>query len=1082
MQAGVEVAHALDGLELPADSAEFIRDAHAALLAGHAKACVEGLEQLGPVEGPAVPYLLGLAYLHRGDLYRAGAAFEVAAAADPRFFRARLQLARVSEAREDDERAAEVLREALQLQPDEPEAIAALARCYTRMGRLERAEALARRGLELDGTSPSLLRALADTVRAQGRHAEAVEALRHALPRAERDEAVHIALGRSLLELGLPDEARPVFEAVLRHNGDSTEALAGMAEALEREGDLSAAHGYVLRAMAAVPDRAELHLLHARINLATGRLDAAETSASMAATLDPDSADAVRLALRAARAQRRHADAADYALRLETLAPRDPEAVAARAVQELLEGRAEKAWTLVESVLEHADDAPELQLAAGCALLAIGRPAEAASRFKEVVRYRAGDQLAQRLLGLAYLCGHDPSTNAMGSLALLLNTGELPDEDDDDEATAVLEGDAMPAGFDHPGTGEIPRSVTGPIAPLVEAAVRKLLAEDPSPAPKRPWHNADPAASQEFPANPPSFAPRDAEPTRPDVDVLSPTPVERVTPRPPPRRTTDRERLPIFAPDATPAGASLELRASRDSLVDVSDVLHPLRRVLADDPGFSDLVGQVDALLANHDQPLGVAVVGPPGAGKTTFVNALIGRAVIPEDSAIPHRLRYGRSTGARIVYRDGRAERLPLEHLATRVEGLGPEDVAHIEVLLPVEELTRVSIIDAPDPFSESAASLVGIADAVVWLGGVDQGEAPWQEASDWLDAHPVAAIAAVTRADLADAAEQERRRTAAAAALGSRVGAVVVVSARQGLAGLETRDVATLRASGFTRLHKALKAQFFSRAEQIRGAAIAHRCDRVRSEARSRVVVRMARVATRAGEVEALAARIADDRDRFRHHTEAVALPQLKGALERALEECAGDLEEIRRDNPGSFGRIHLLDALRSRVRRGFAEAVGLVRETLDRALAGMVDGYFEAFEHIFPPHEDAAQAARIAGLQGIIESYRQLLLEEAFGRHEAYLDGWVDQAPLETLMESGGALAEPPEGDESLDLQGLVEELRVRGLRLELARTPKLEGLGDAIFDGLSEFLEETAAEQRVARIDLEMRLLEPLDRLT
>ncbi len=1082
MHAGLDVVRALDGLELPDDSAEFIRDAHAALVAGRARQCVEGLEQLGPEAGGAAAYLLGLAQLARGDLYRAGTAFEHATQADPKLFRARFQLARVCEAREDDQRAAEVLRAALQLQPDEPDAIGALARVYTRMGRLERAEALTRRGLELDAGSPTLLSALADALRAQGRHADAVAALRRALPRAEEEPEVHLGLGRLLLEIGQPDEARPIFEAVLRRNADSTEALAGMARALEREGHLSEAHGYVLRAMAAVPDRAELHLLHARINLATGRFDAAETSAAMAATLEPHNPEALRLAIRAATARRRFPEAAEYAARLLRQAPRDAQAVAAQALHEVLSSQAEAAWARIEPLLSRLDDAPDLQLAAGCALLAVGRAGEATDHFKEVVRLRDGDDLAQRLLGLAYRCEHDPSTNARFAVAHLLNTGEEPD-DEDDENTAVLEGEvAMPSRLGESSASDLPRNVTGPIAPLVEAAVKALLAEDqPSPA-ARPWSDAEAAPVPSVPDDPPSFTPRDAEPTRPDMDVPS---LPRGEAAPAPRRRAEdvQARLPIFAPDSQPPGVSLELRSARGALADVSELLHPLRRVLASEPAFSDLVARVEGMIETHDQPLVMAVLGRAGSGKTTFVNALIGQRIIPTGTTVPHRLRYGRRAAGRVLYRDGRAEMVPTEELAELVRRAEAGEVKQVEVLMPVEELTRVSIIDAPDPLAPEVAPLLRNADAVVWLGGVDQGEGAWREAAAWLDENPVAAIAVLTRADLVDADSLERGRLATRSVLGARVRAVVSVSSRRGLEGLRSRDIAALRASGFTRLHRALRSHFFSRAGLIRGDAVARRSDQIRGSARARLEARMARVEARAEAVGALAARVAQDRDRFRHHAAAVALPQLEGALERSLEECAGDLEEIRRENPGSFGRVHLLDALRGRLRRGFGEAVGAVRAGLDAELTGLVDDYFQAFDSIFRAQEDEAQRARIAGLQGIIDSYRQLLLEEVFGRHAAYLDGWVDQAPLETLIEADGALAEPPEGgDESIDLEGLVEELRGRGLRLEHARKPHLEGLGDAIFDGLAEFLEETAAEQRVVRVDLEKRLLEPLDRLT
>jgi len=120
-----------------------------------------------------VRFHLGLLYLDRGDLDQAGNELTAALAANPRYTRAALNLARVrfeqhrwAEARAGYER---VLADGL----DSCEIQTALAEVYDRLGETTEAQAAFARAAELDPDDAGLLRTRADWCERNGRHKEA---------------------------------------------------------------------------------------------------------------------------------------------------------------------------------------------------------------------------------------------------------------------------------------------------------------------------------------------------------------------------------------------------------------------------------------------------------------------------------------------------------------------------------------------------------------------------------------------------------------------------------------------------------------------------------------------------------------------------------------------------------------------------------------------------------------------------------------------------------------------------------------------------------------------------------------------
>ncbi len=145
-------------------------------------------------------------------------------------------------------------------------------------------------------------------------------------------------------------------------------------------------------------------------------------------------------------------------------------------------------------------------------------------------------------------------------------------------------------------------------------------------------------------------------------------------------------------------------------------------------PVLAPFEAELRARRRELDEPLRIALLGEFSAGKSTFLNALIGAAVSPmgvlPTTAHVHWLRHG-ERGARVV--DGRGaavvctiDAAPAVVERARASGAG---VDYVEVTWPAPRLARLELIDTPgfnagDPAHERAVrSAFAMADVALWL-----------------------------------------------------------------------------------------------------------------------------------------------------------------------------------------------------------------------------------------------------------------------------------------------------------------------------------------------------------------------------
>ncbi|BEL04917.1 dynamin family protein [Actinoplanes sichuanensis] len=195
----------------------------------------------------------------------------------------------------------------------------------------------------------------------------------------------------------------------------------------------------------------------------------------------------------------------------------------------------------------------------------------------------------------------------------------------------------------------------------------------------------------------------------------------------------------------------------------------------------SDAGQQVQQISNRLHDPLRVAIAGRLKAGKSTLVNALIGRRVAPtaagECTRVVTRFRYGPADRIDVVTRDGDRHSLPLDEDGMVPDRLGvaAARIAYVDVALTSDRLRDLTVVDTPGLASTDTAGSAR-AEAAVGIDDDSAGEVAAAEAVVYVFTQAV-------RAD--DVRALQAFHTASARLATSPINAIGVLSRIDTLAG---------------------------------------------------------------------------------------------------------------------------------------------------------------------------------------------------------------------------------------------------------------------------------------------------------
>jgi GTP-binding protein EngB required for normal cell division len=387
--------------------------------------------------------------------------------------------------------------------------------------------------------------------------------------------------------------------------------------------------------------------------------------------------------------------------------------------------------------------------------------------------------------------------------------------------------------------------------------------------------------------------------------------------------------------------------------------LDGLARALAD----LESVAAVADLAAERARPVRLAIVGEFNAGKSTFINALIGADVAPTGvlptTATLHHLRWAPDRFARISFVLGHEppERIvPLDEVRATLKTLDSTTIRRVELLMPLPFLVRVEILDtpgfnAPDlRHTQVARGAFEEADAAIWL--LDATQAMKQSEREVLEEAKRARLPVQMLVNKADrlAPDAIARVMASVDEALTETGIPswappLALSAKKALAG-KLGDAKALEESGWAAAQSLLDERIVARSDELKERALRRRA--------ARIVARLASLAS----AEAARQKAEDEARAARAHAVGQATAKIERDADVVAEHLAASLAPHAQAWASDLELVYV-----GRDRASARTDPVLARYRVDRALAALAPPLARALASLAP--EAALSPSQLAPL---------------------------------------------------------------------------------------------------------------------
>ena len=213
------------------------------------------------------------------------------------------------------------------------------------------------------------------------------------------------------------------------------------------------------------------------------------------------------------------------------------------------------------------------------------------------------------------------------------------------------------------------------------------------------------------------------------------------------KNVVESKTLDSTTPDST---ADLLERFIKECLINTSQ--SPLQKLIAQTRYTLSHYSRLSAHASNElarlesiiDEPIKIAIVGQFSSGKSTFLNALLGREILPSGitpiTSKVCEIRYGEAYELEVRYKDSSIKHKPLSFLHTFDE-LENTHIQDFRLYAPNEMLRQICFLDTPGFNSQNAIDtqttnqILESVDGIIWLSLIDN--VGKQSEKDILQAH---------------------------------------------------------------------------------------------------------------------------------------------------------------------------------------------------------------------------------------------------------------------------------------------------------------------------------------------------------